>query len=178
MGQRKLVVTGTATGLWLMIAVVSPGGAQLGLVVGGSRANFGALSLEGGFNPSPIERAVVAGGRLDARIYASPIDENAPCRGTLSRLPDLVLDYENPGAILSIVARGGANDTTLVVHPPGRRRGRFVCDDDGAGGSDPRVQFSPPSAGHYDIWVGSYQANQTHPVRLLISEEADAAGIR
>jgi len=142
--------------VWL---VAAPAAAQL--LIGGNQSNFGSRGLTGGFVPDPVRVAVTSGGRLNA----AGLGLGGGCRGFISRAPDFIVHYSNPARFLRIFAES-QGDTTLVVNDP---MGRWFCNDD-AVGRNPMLDFHGPAAGQYDIWVGSYSANQSHPATLQITE--------
>lgn len=96
---------------------------------------------------------VRSGGNLDVRS----MDLGPECRGFATDRPDVILRYSEPGDFLSFYARATRGDITMIVHTPD---GRWLCDDDGAGGTNPRLGVEAPPAGQYDLWVGSYRADQ------------------
>ncbi|MEP3074472.1 hypothetical protein [Maricaulis sp.] len=134
------------------------GGASLDVSL---EANYGSVSLEGGFSPDPYTVDLVAGGPLDAGEAADPF-----CRGYVTEAPDVELSFE-PGALDLFISVLADADTTLVINDPS---GRWICDDDGAGSLNPGVHFENPEAGVYDIWVGTYWSGESQPARLGISE--------
>lgn len=133
------------------------------LVAGGSRAHSGIVALRGGFDPDPHDVRVRSGGNLDARA----MDLGPDCRGFVTDRPDVIVRYTEPGAHLAFYARATTGDVTMIVHGPD---GRWRCDDDGAGGTNPRIDIEAPSAGQYDVWIGSYRADQVLAARLQISD--------
>lgn len=133
------------------------------LIPGGSRAHGGIVALAGGFDPDPHEVQLRSGGNLDVRAMGL----GPECRGFATDRPDLIVRYSEPGEHLAFYARALAGDITMVVHGPD---GRWRCDDDGAGGTNPRIDVEAPPAGQYDVWIGSFRADQSLPATLQISE--------
>jgi len=147
-----------ASGLLAAVAVAQ----TRRLVAGGSRATFETVALSGGFD-APRELRVTSGGNLDVR--AMRLDPS--CVGFAMERPDVILRYREPAARLVLHARANTGDTSLVVHTPD---GRWLCDDDGAGGNNPRLELADPPAGQYDVWVASYRPDQHLPTELRILE--------
>ncbi|MDA1094354.1 MAG: hypothetical protein O3A25_13940 [Acidobacteria bacterium] len=48
--------------------------------------------------------------------------------------------------------------------------GNWYCDDDSGGNSNPQMDLATAGSGRYDIWVGSYSANETLTSVLRVSE--------
>lgn len=120
----------------------------------GSPASYGSVELAGNFQPDPHVVQVVAGGGISADALGSG------CAGYISDAPDYELSWTGGSNYpLSFYVVGGG-DTTLVINDPA---GNWVCNDDfdsssaqGAG-----LVFSDPQTGTYDIWVGSYSAEES-----------------
>lgn len=137
----------------LTIGVTSVGVAQTRyrLDVGGSRSNFGSTELAGAPD-EPHRVDIVAGGNLDVRSMRL----GAQCRGSATATPDYIVRYGEPAEHLRFQVRAGS-DTTLVVHTPD---GAWRCDDDSGGQTNPMLEIDDPAAGQYDVWVGSYRAEE------------------
>ena len=123
------------------------------LLAGGSRSHFGLTELSGAFDPDPHVIEVRSGGNLDVRSMGL----GRECVGFATDRPDVIVRYAEPAEHLAFQVRANGGDTTLVVHTPD---GHWRCDDDGAGGTNPRVDIESPAAGQYDVWVGSYRPDQ------------------
>ena len=126
----------------------------------GAEANFGEVILRSGFTPDPHNVEMTAGGS----IQASTVDSS--CTGYISSAPDYEVTYRDAGSFpltFTFLAKG---DTTLVINGPD---GSWYCDDDSAGGNNPRVVFRDAMDGVYDIWVGSYN-DEMITGKLTISE--------
>jgi hypothetical protein len=121
---------------------------------------YGSVSLRAGFAPDPHTLEVRAGGQLDAGSIGSE------CRGFVAQAPDVRLNYVAGSGPLIIAVTSEA-DTTLVVNGPD---GSWYCDDDSGGGGNPRIRFTAPQTGQYDVWVGTYGAGALQPSRLSFSE--------
>ena len=124
--------------------------------------NYGEFHLSPGFDPDPGLLSLLAGGDVDA---ASKFED---CQGYISAAPDVRLFGEGEsqsGLTLKISAISNA-DTTLVVNGPD---GSWYCDDDSGEDSNPSVELSP-TAGRYEIWIGTYSSGETKRAVLGISE--------
>jgi len=111
------------------------------------RPNFGSVSLRSGFDPDPYTVSVYAGGSIDAY---DDTDLPAACVGKISDAPDFSLTY-SAGRLPLAFRVVSKSDTTLIINGPD---GRWSCDDDSFGDSDPQVVFRSPQSGKYDVWVG------------------------
>lgn len=122
----------------------------------------GTFTLRAGFSPDPFGVNVTAGGRVDARS----LNLGSACVGFIApSQPDVRLQYQAGGLPLSFFVNNPQADTTLVINGPD---GRWYCNDD-YDGLNPRVIFSSPLSGQYDIWVGTYRSTPT-PSVLSITE--------
>ena len=155
----------SVVGLMGALAVSGYGGqviAQGGLSIGGNRANFGRRDLSPGFQPDPINVNVVSGGGIDARNLGL----GPGCVGFVTRQPDYIFNLRGPSAHLRLYVTG-QGDTTLLVNTGA---GRWVCNDDSYGGTNPTVDINNAPAGQYDVWIGSYRADQQIRGQLHITE--------
>jgi len=126
----------------------------------GLEPTYGEIDLSAGFTPDPHTVQVTASGSRDAR------DLGGDCRGSIANAPDYRLNY-SAGTFDLTISVDSESDTTLVVNGPG---GAWFCDDDGGEGLNPRLDFSDPASGQYDIWVGSYSEGDYASATLSISE--------
>ena len=112
---------------------------------------FGQVNLNAGFAPDPHSVAIVAGGGIDANSLGTDARGNA-CLGMIANAPDYRVNYQSGSwpLIFNVMSSG---DTTLVINAP---NGQWYCDDDGAGYPNPKIEFSNPQSGQYDIWIGAY----------------------
>ena len=151
----ELKLAGAAAGTMACAALcasmaVSPAMAQ----------TYGEARLAPGFSPNPLLVDLVAGGPAEAERFGTS------CVGHVAEAPDFALDWAG-GSDLSIVVVSDA-DTTLVVIGPD---GQVWCDDDSGGDVNPGVRLNGAPAGRYQIWVGSYAAENA-AARLWIGEGA------
>jgi hypothetical protein len=122
-------------------------------------AEFGNVTLSGGYLPDPWTRNVTAGGNLRADDAV-----NSSCRGYISSNPSVELNYNGSGSLY--IYTSGDADTVLAINRPD---GSWVCNDDGANGVNAGLQFSGNSGGVYDIYVGTYGSDRRN-VTLNVSE--------
>lgn len=148
-----------ALGLALATCLIAAAAvAQPRLRAGGDHANYGVHEITGLDDPLTVR--VVSGGSYDVRSLAT-----APsCRGNLTLEPDLILRLTEPPTALRLAARA-SGDTTLVVRTPD---GRWECDDDGGGNTNPELRLEHPLEGQYDVWVGSYHPEQNLEARVTV----------
>lgn len=128
-------------------------------------ANYGTVQLDSGFVPDPYNVELAAGGDVDVR-------ENGPdgCWGYTTAAPDFELTYSAGNAFDLFISATSQSDTVLIVNGPD---GTWHCNDDGAAGLNPGLEFTNPESGVYDIWVGTYSSSAgTPPATLHISELA------
>lgn len=123
--------------------------------------NYGNATLRTGFTPDPRTWSIQAGGDIDASRTIG-----GSCVGYISNSPDLRVNY-TAGSLPLIISAVSRADTTLVVNAP---NGRWYCDDDSAGGVNPRVRFNSPQSGSYEIWLGTYSSGGTQQATLRVSE--------
>ncbi|WP_203291356.1 hypothetical protein [Maricaulis parjimensis] len=137
------------------------GGGSYGRIDWSLPANFGSVSLRGGFTPDPYRVDIVSGGTHQASEVRSG------CSGWVSAAPDFELTF-SPGSLPLILSAASSGDTTILVNDP---NGNWHCNDDGGNsGLNPALTFHNPAAGTYDIWIGSYRQGQNLNASLSISE--------
>ena len=114
-----------------------------------ARANYGEDYLSAGFEDDPYTVDLASGGDIDASSLGGE------CVGMISRAPDFQLTYD-AGRLPLTFGVSSYSDATLVINGPD---GRWYCDDDSGGGTDPQVTFHRPQSGVYDVWVGAYDGD-------------------
>lgn len=122
---------------------------------------YGEVTLNAGFTPDPFTDEVVSGGSFDA----SRLGGN--CAGAIAIVPDYRLNYTAGDVFPLSIAATSEGDTTIAINAPD---GEWYCDDDGGGFPNPKVTFSSPMSGQYDIFVGSYDEDENHDATLVITE--------
>ncbi|MEA5418121.1 hypothetical protein VB712_02725 [Spirulina sp. CCNP1310] len=131
----------------------------------GAEPLFGEFNLDAGFRPDPYNIDVVAGGTNNA----SDFNLGPDCMGYIAAAqPDIRVNYTAGDFELLSIYVASDVDTTLVINGPD---GSWYCndDDDTEGSVNPRVMFSYPTSGRYDIWVGTFH-DEANPAQIRISE--------
>lgn len=123
---------------------------------------FGAIALETGFTPDPASVAVVSGGPVDVTSLGGG------CVGFAAEAPDVRLNWDGFGFLrfLFVSDEEGA-DASLVISGPD---GQWYCGDDSFDTLNPTVDFDDAQSGQYDIWIGSYNAEDFISGVLYITE--------
>lgn len=163
--RRRLTLATAPVLLLALLLAAATAMAQVprALVVGGDAQNFGRHDLTGSFMPDPLTVRLRSGGNLDV----PSMNLGPDCRGFVTAEPDVIIRYTDPARFLRFFVRSTAGDTTLVVRTPD---GRWLCNDDAGGGVNPMVDVNRPPAGQYDVWVGSYRADQMLESTLYVTE--------
>ncbi len=126
-------------------------------------ATVATIDLVSGFVPDPHTATLTAGG---GSIEASNLsDSDGTCAGTVNSAPDFSLNYSGAGSYPLTFSVKSTGDTTLLINDA---NGTWFCDDDSAGNLNPRVTFTTPADGRYDIWVGTFST--TEQATLEITE--------
>lgn len=122
----------------------------------------GRITLRSGFTPDPYAVDVTAGGP-----DSNPLD-GPGCVGYIqASRPDLVVDYTNQSDVFDLYFNVDSDsDTALLVRTPD---GRWICNDDGGEGLNPRLHVPDPESGAYAVWVGTFGA-AVDDAELRISE--------
>jgi hypothetical protein len=123
-------------------------------------ANFGDVTLQGGFTPDPYAVDLIAGGNVAVEMAVG-----AQCVGYVTEAPDFELTF-TPGELALFVSATSETDTTLLINSPD---GTWYCNDDNEG-FNPGIEFEAPLDGVYDIWVGTYREGDGAEATLRISE--------
>ena len=125
--------------------------------------NFGSEQLAPNFLPDPFEVELVSGGPIDVSYLG---DE---CGGFATAAPDFQVEYTagTSDLLRFYFVADAAEDTTLVVNDA---EGDWYCNDDADGTIDPMLQVDQPESGTYDVWVGSYDADEQIDGMLNITE--------
>jgi hypothetical protein len=117
-----------------------------------------AVDLTRGFMPDPRQVPGTAGGPVSAQTVQSD------CRGFIGQQPSYVLTTSTGFNFLRVFAEA-PTDLTLMI----RGVQHTWCADD-VYGTNPGVDLRGLPPGRYDIYVGTYSANQVAPYQLSFSE--------
>lgn len=148
-------------GALLVVGLHGNSVAQSTLSIGGSNAHFGTHAISAGFMPDPKVINITSGGNLSV----TTMGYGAGCRGYATSTPDAIVNYSGSGSFLRFFVQA-AGDTTLVINDA---RGNWHCNDDTVG-TNPVVNITSPTAGQYDVWVGSYRSGEQIRGTLNITE--------
>jgi hypothetical protein len=122
---------------------------------------YGTVRVTGSLGRGGMAYDGVAGGTYSARQMRFP----DYCRGFYADAPSHVLQVDASMGYLRVEA-ASAGDTTLALVS---EDGGVWCDDDGAGGLNPRIEGELPP-GVYYVWVGSYRREERAPYRLAVHD--------
>jgi serine protease Do len=123
-------------------------------------AAYITINLAAGFPLDPFFVSVNGGGEVDASTLA------ADCTGFINTDPTVTVNWTGTADLLRAFFVS-AHDPVLIIQTPG---GHYLCNDDAnALLLDPVVRIDHPAAGRYNIWVGSYAANQLLPGVLVLT---------
>lgn len=128
--------------------------------------HFGTVDLSSGFDSDPHQIEVVSGGSVDVSLA----ELCSGCTGYVSRAPDIRLNWSGDTDDLRVFFRAnyGGEDATLVISTPS---GEWIGNDDAHDNTlDPMVILRGHGAGQYDIWVGSFSADETIEGVVTITE--------
>lgn len=119
-----------------------------------------SLDLAAGFPLDPFLVSVNGGGDVDASAFG------AGCTGFVNDAPTVSLDWEGEADFVEAFFYSHS-DPVLVVQTPD---GEYLCSDDANDLLlDPVIELANPANGRYNIWVGSYTADQLIPGLLVIT---------
>ena len=124
--------------------------------------NYGEGNLSAGYVPDPYSVGLTSGGDVDVSYLGGG------CSGYATSNPDFRLNYAAGGSsLLRFYFIGSNGDTTMVVNDP---YGNYYCVDDSFGTLNPTIDFSNPTGGTYDVWIGSYASGTFVSGTLYITE--------
>lgn len=135
-------------------------------------SSFLDVGLPAGFLPDPFIVTAIAGGGIDASEVAELPSE---CAGFIARVPDVRVNWTTGDSVSSLrVFFVSEEDTTLVVQTPS---GEYLCNDDanieGAEAFSPAVDILETEDGVYNIWVGTFNADENAPGYVMLTERAE-----
>jgi hypothetical protein len=114
----------------------------------------GDTVVAGGGTPIPNQPAVISGS----------LDTSDLARNDGSFYDEHRVDLSS-GSTLTVTMRSTDFDAYLTMYSPSAVE---YSDDDGAGGSDARIEVADGEAGQWKIWANSYGAGQTGSYTLTI----------
>ncbi|MEM9771246.1 MAG: hypothetical protein AAF889_06565 [Cyanobacteria bacterium P01_D01_bin.73] len=133
-----------------------------GTMLGAPLAGAMEQTLSVASDALPMAANGTAGGRAAIPGAIVPNGRGTPsdsCLGFASIQPNHQLELDTaPSALTITVNSYGANvDTTIAVKTP---EGEWLCGDDiSASNKDAAVTISDPTAGLYEVWVGTFDGN-------------------
>lgn len=130
---------------------------------------YGEATLSPAFQPSPFTIQITGGGRNQAARYIA--DER--CRGYISEAPDFRITLDNFFDEIWFALFSPAQ-MTLVARASD---GSWHCSADHPGANS-AIGFTSPSAGRYDIWVGSTDEGNYAAAILYASESEPDDSLR
>jgi hypothetical protein len=140
------------------------------------RANFGCAGQECVFNANErpsLNVPVTAGGGSNpvpvAQLALRDFETGGACgQAHVTSRPDARVWVRDPGEFLRFFVRTRIdNDATILLLGPD---GRWRCNDD-AFDRMPGVDILSPTAGRYDIWVGTYDGSRSKPGILVVTRD-------
>lgn len=136
-------------------------------------ANYGGIQISAGFREDPHVIEMHSGATQNAFVDIASLQINDECRGFSTPSPDYKVLWSGQSQGFRIMFysddRTTSGDTTLVVSMPD---GSWRCIDDSFNTLNPTIDIINPAEGVYDIWVGSYSANENVHGYLVVTEIA------
>ncbi|MBE2271222.1 MAG: SH3 domain-containing protein [Anaerolinea sp.] len=123
--------------------------------------NYGSTALTSGFVPDPFQVGITSGGSVNVTYLGSG------CRGFATAAPDFSVNYTSGAFPTLRFYFIGSGDSTMVINSPS---GSYFCNDDSFGTLNPTIDFSSPSSGRYDIWIGSFSSGTFISGTLSVTE--------
>jgi len=137
---------------------------QLPIPVITEQKAYVTLDIQAGNPLDPFIVSVNGGGTFDASALGGE------CSGFVNVQPVVRIEWEGK-ADLAKVFFYSDHDPTLIIQSPD---GAFHCNDDASDLLlDPSITFEDPQDGAYNIWVGSYYADQLIPGVLVVTTRED-----
>jgi hypothetical protein len=162
MKSRKRIAAVVVVAAAALLGTGSYASAQQSRLNVAGRPNFGEREIAPGFTPDPIGVQVTSGGGLDASSMGLGHD----CSGFVTAQPDFNVRLTGRSNFFRLFFEGAGKDATLIINKPD---GSWVCNDD-AVGTDPMVDIANAAPGLYNVWIGSYRADERIPGALKITE--------
>jgi hypothetical protein len=126
---------------------------------------FQDVTLSPQLNQDPqIVQGISGGAEETTKVSGRAKTETGDCIGFVDALPDHKITLTNSFKFLNLKVLS-SGDTVLLIRGPG---GSW-CNDD-ANGRNPAIS-GEWLKGTYEIWIGSYELNSSHPYLLQITEK-------
>lgn len=123
--------------------------------------NYGSTTLVSGFVPDPFTVGITSGGSVNVGYLGGG------CTGFATAAPDFSVFYTSGAFPTLRFYFVGSGDSTMVINSPS---GSYFCSDDSFGTLNPTIDFSSPSSGRYDVWIGSFGISQFISGTLNVTE--------
>jgi cathepsin L len=123
------------------------------------KPRYGETTLKAGFLPDPVVVKLQAGGNLKTVLggVTTHVMNN----------PDYKVHYTaKPGVALTFYVQS-KGDTTLLVNLP---NGKWLANDDSGQGLNAQIRLPNATSGRYDVYVGTFRAENPIPATLHITE--------
>ena len=123
------------------------------------KPRYGEVTLKPGFKPDPHTVSLQAGGNLKTNLggVTTHVMNN----------PDYKLHYTAKQGVPLTFRVQSKGDTTLLINLP---NGTWIANDDSGSGLNAKITLNNATSGRYDIYVGTYRAENPIPATLQISE--------
>jgi hypothetical protein len=130
-------------------------------------ANFEALNLSPGFSRADGIVRGFTGGAYSLPSIANRDREGKRCLGFGDTQPDHIMVLQKNFARLQLQVNTQGKDTTLVVKGPNNT---IFCGDDTGASKDASLAATNWPAGTYEVWVGTFDANNRWKYTLTVRQ--------
>lgn len=156
-----LTPTPTSTGLPLPTATFTLPPAVTATLNFSQPPNYGSTALTSGFVPDPFTVGITSGGSVNVNYLSGG------CTGFATIAPDFSVNYTSGAFPTLRFYFTGSGDSTMIINGPG---GSYFCSDDSFGTLNPTIDFTSPSSGRYDVWIGSFSSGTFISGTLSVTE--------
>ena len=126
---------------------------------------FQDITISPQLNHDPeVVRGISGGAEETTKVSGRSKTETGDCIGFVDALPDHKITLTNSFKFLNLKVLS-SGDTVLLIRGPG---GSW-CNDD-TNGRNPSIS-GEWLKGTYEVWIGSYELNSSHPYLLQITEK-------
>ncbi len=148
--------------------VVAPGAGNPGLLALDAPPAAGVITFGGPPLPDPtLQRTAIAGRVSTAQALGGVCVGETD--GYLDAAPAFNIAYTPTGAGLLRLFFLARDDAVMAVRTPD---GRWYCDDDTGGDSDPLIDIPAPPGGTYQVWLGSFSIGNYVSGTLYVTNQA------